>query len=177
MRKISLSIIGTVAFISVALVGNVAAQSNCDAIRMEKGEGEYQACLRGEREDRANALVDVYRKQMDYQRKTREFTYEQRRQKAEILWKKADFNLERKIQDSEQRIALLRLSHGDDPEIRIQEVHIDALKQHRELQKNQKDRMIDLYNDRQSMELAYLEVQFQRYVLSVRGFSALNFEW
>ncbi|OGJ61985.1 hypothetical protein A3C37_00585 [Candidatus Peribacteria bacterium RIFCSPHIGHO2_02_FULL_53_20] len=177
MRKTPSSTLGITLLLSLLIGGNAVAQSPCDTVRIEKGEGEYQACLRDDREARARELVDIYRKQIDYQRKTREFSYEQRRQKAEILWKQADFSLERQKQDAEQRISLLRLTNGDNPEIRRLEVRIDELQQHRDLQRVQKDRMIDLYNDRQRMELIYLEVQFQRYELSVRGLSALNFEW
>ncbi|TSC59406.1 MAG: hypothetical protein Greene041662_517 [Candidatus Peregrinibacteria bacterium Greene0416_62] len=153
------------------------AQTGCETVRIEKGEGEYRACLRTEREDRARQLTDIYRMQIDHQKKAREFTYDQRRTKADILWKQADFNLERQVQDAEQQISLLRLSHGDNPGIRALEVRIDELRQHRDLQIAQKDRMMDLYNTRQNMELTYLDVQFQRYTLSVRGYSALNFDW
>lgn len=176
MRKTPSSILGITLLFSLLAVGSAIAQSSCDTVRIEKGVGEYEACLRGEREDRARELVGIYRKQIDYQRKTREFTYEQRRQKAEILWRQADLHLERQRQDAEQRIALLRLSNGDNPEIRRLEVRRDELQQNRDLLRAQKDRMIDLYNDRQRMELTYLEVQFQRYELSVRGFSVVNFE-
>lgn len=176
MRKTPSSILGITLLLSLLAVGNAIAQSQCDTVRIEKGVGEHEACLREERESRARELVGIYRKQIDYQRKTREFTYEQRRQKAEILWKKADFHIERQRQDAEQRIALLHLSSGDNPEIRRLEVRMEELQQNRDLQRFQKDRMIDLYNDRQRMELTYLEVQFQRYELSVRGLPALNFE-
>jgi hypothetical protein len=177
MRKIAPFTIGTATALFLLLWGTAVAQSRCDTVRVEDGEGEYQVCLRDEREERAKQLVDVYRLQVDHQKKIREVTYEQRRTKAEILWKQADFDLERQVQNAEQQISLLRLSNGDNPEIRRLEVRIDELNQRRDLLGAQKDRMIDLYDRRQDMEFTYLDMQFQRYELSVRGFTPLNYEW
>lgn len=177
MRKNRNTFLGILLCSTLLSGTRVVAQSGCETVRMESGGGEYQACLRNEREDRARQLVDVYRLQIDHQRQTRAFTYDQRRTKADILWKQADFNLERQIQEAEQRISFLRLSHGDHPEIRRLEVRIDELNQRRDLQNALKDRVIDLYHDRERLELTIIDIQFRRYELSIRGYPALDFAW
>lgn len=177
MRHIPASAIGILVALSVLGTGSVIAQSRCDTVRIEDGEGEYQQCLHDEREEQAVRSVDVFRQKIDYQKKVRQLAYDQKRTKAEILWKQADFDLERQVQDAEQQISLLRLSNGDNPEIRRLEVRIGELNQRRDLLRGQKDRMIGLYDRRQEMEFAYLDVQLQRYELSARSVSPLNFEW
>lgn len=178
MRQIPSSIIGITILVSVLTAGTVIAQSRCDTVRVEDGEGEYQQCLRDEREERANEQIDLYRTKIDYQRKVRELSYDQKRTKADILWKQSDFQYETQIRQNEQQIALLRVSTaGDNPEIRRLEVQIDELNQKRDLLSAQKDRMISLYDIRQDMESRYLDLQLQRYALSVRAIMPLNFEW
>lgn len=177
MRSLPSSAIGILTVLSILATGSVMAQSRCEIVRMEDGEGEYQQCLRDEREERAGNQVDLYRTKIEFQKKVRQVAYDQKRTKAEILWKQTDFDYERQIQEAEQKIALLRLSSADNPEIRRLEIRVDELNQRRDLLNAQKDRMIDLYNVRQDMESTYLDVQMQKYELTVRSITPLNFEW
>lgn len=178
MRPLPFSAIGILAALSILGAHTVLAQSRCDTVRIEDGEGEYQQCLRDEREERANEQIDLYRTKIDYQRRVRELSYDQKRTKADILWKESDFSYERQIQEAEQQIALIKLSTAaDNPEIRRLEVRIDDLNQKRDLLSAQKDRMISLYDVRQDMENRYLDLQMQRYELTARSITPLNFEW
>lgn len=177
MRSLPSSAIGILTVLSILATGSVMAQSRCEIVRIEDGEGEYQQCLRDEREERAVDQVDLYRTKIEFQKKVRQVAYDQKRTKAEILWKQTDFDYERQIQEAEQKIALLRLSSADNPEIRRLEIRIDTLNQRRDLLNAQKDRMIDLYNVRQDMENTYLDVQMQRYELTARGITPLSYEW
>lgn len=162
---------------SIILQTPVLAQSACDQVLVDEGDSAYQRCIRDEKEDRARKLVDIYRMQVDSQRKSREFFYDQRRKQAELLWKQAEFDIERQKSAAEQQIAYLKIGNADDPQIQYYELQIDALDQKRDLLNRYKDRTIDLYNDRERMELTYLEVQFHRYELSVRGYPILSFDW
>ena len=178
MRPLPFSAIGILTALSILGAHTVLAQSRCDTVRIEDGEGEYQQCLRDEREERANEQIDLYRTKIDYQRKVRELSYDQKRSKADILWKQSDFQYETQIREAEQQIALLKISTaGDNPEIQRIEVRIDDLNQKRDLLSAQKDRMISLYDVRQDMENRYLDLQMQKYELTARGVTPLNFEW
>jgi hypothetical protein len=177
MRKIQSIISGAIILLALAQAPAIA-QSTCQQKLTNGGSNaEYQQCIADEREQRARQLVDIYRLQVDTQKAQREFFFDQRRRQAELLWKQADFEIERQIDQFEQRIAYARLSLNADDEVKRHTMAINALKQRQTLQSRLKDRALELYTEREQLERVQLEMQFARYELSARGLPVLVFEW
>lgn len=177
MRK-SHTLLAAFLLLSTLLAGPAIAQSTCTKTATDaKSEADYQQCLRDEREKRSKQLVEIYKLQIESQKEKRTYFFDQRKRQAELLWRQADFDVEMQADALEQRISRARMSNAEDPSIRRDQAAMEALRQRQTLQTRYKEQMLKVYEEREKMERTYLEVQFARYELSVRGYPVLTFDW
>lgn len=176
MTKVRILLAALVLFAALS-AGPAAAQANCSQVRKDKTEADYQQCLRDEREQRAKQLVEIYKLQIESQKEKRTYFFDQRKLQTELLWKQADFDVEMQADALEQRISRSRMANSQDPSIRSDQATMVSLRQRQTLQTRYKEQMLKVYEEREQMERVYLEVQFARYELSIRGFPVLTFDW